>query len=148
MLAREIMTPNPRVVTTDEPLAHAAAIMRDLDVGIVPVVNDRVKLRLEGVITDRDIAVRCVAAQHGTHCRVRDHMTADRLDTVRPDAPLADVIELMERDRVRRIVVVGQDERVVGIIAQADLAVRLGAKEPLKVEEVLERVSQSVYAAH
>ena len=141
MLARDIMTRDPRVVTTAEPIVHAAAIMRDLDVGIVPVVTDKVRMRLEGVITDRDIVVRCVAAQHNSHCRVRDHMTADHLATVRPDAEIHQVIDLMERGRIRRVVVVDDDDRVVGIIAQADLAVKLGPKEPLEVEEMLERVS-------
>jgi CBS domain-containing protein len=146
MQAREIMTPNPKVVTPDEPIAHAAVIMRDLDVGIVPVVKDKTSMKLEGVITDRDIAVRCVASQHGSNCRVRDHMTANHLDTVQPEADIRQVIDLMERDRIRRIVVVGRDDRVSGIIAQADLAVKLGPKQPLQVEEVLERVSQPVHA--
>jgi CBS domain-containing protein len=73
-------------------------------------------------------------------------MTANHLDTVQPDADIRQVINLMERDRIRRIVVVGRDDRVSGIIAQADLAVKLGPKQPLQVEEVLERVSQPVHA--
>jgi CBS domain-containing protein len=141
MLARDIMTRDPRVVTPDEPIAHAATIMRDLDVGIVPVVNDKVHMHLEGVLTDRDIVVRCVALQHNGHCRVRDHMTSDHLATVRPDTEIHQVIDLMERGRIRRIVVVDEDNHLVGIIAQGDLAVKLGPKEPLEIEELVERIS-------
>lgn len=146
MKAREIMTARPAVVTPDAPLAHAAAIMRDLDVGIVPVVDDVSRMHLEGVLTDRDIAVRCVAQQHDSKCRVRDHMTAHAIDTVGPEAEIADVITKMERDRLRRIPVVDDARRVVGIIAQADLAVKLGPKQPLEVEHLLERVSEPVPA--
>jgi CBS domain-containing protein len=146
MKARDIMTPNPSVITPDEPIGRAAAIMRVLDVGIVPVVDDATSMRLQGVLTDRDIVVRCVARGHDGRCRVRDHMTADHLDTVGPDADAAEVIARMEGDRVRRIPVVGDDGRVVGIIAQADLAVKLGPKEPLEVEHLLERISEPAHA--
>jgi CBS domain-containing protein len=115
--------------------------MRDLEVGIVPVVDDPGTMRLQGVITDRDIAVRCVALKHDPVCRVRDHMTSGDIDTVRADADVEEVIAKMERDRVRRIPVLDATGRLTGIIAQADLAVKLGPKEPLEVEHMLERVS-------
>ena len=141
MKARDIMTPDPRAVTPHDTVAHAAEIMRDLDVGIVPVVDDLSTMRLEGVLTDRDIAVRCVAKGHGGPCRVSDHMTADHLDVVRADAEVDEVIARMETDQVRRIPVVADGSRLVGIIAQADLAVKLGPKDPTLVEEVVERIS-------
>lgn len=142
MKARDIMTANPSVVTPDEPVSKAAGIMRELDVGLVPVVDDRSHMRLEGVITDRDIAVRCVAAQHKPGCRVRDHMTTNHIDTVRPDADVEEVINKMEHEKVRRIPVVNEGAQLAGIIAQADLAIKLGPKEPAKVSEVVERVSE------
>ena len=141
MKARDIMTSGPLVVTKADLLWRAAEIMRDLDVGIIPVIDDPRSMRLLGVITDRDIAVRCVAKKHGTSCTVGDHMTSGHLDTVHPDDDLDTVIALMERDQVRRIPVVAEDNRLLGVIAQADLATKVGRKEPLKVEEVLERVS-------
>jgi len=142
MKARDIMTSNPHVTTRREPVSRAAEIMRDLDIGIVPVVDDASSMRLVGVITDRDIAVRCVAKKHGTSCTVGDHMTSEHLDTAHPDDDIEVVISLMERDQVRRIPVVSEDNRLAGMIAQADLATKLGAKEPQKVEEVLQRVSE------
>jgi CBS domain-containing protein len=146
MKARDIMTPNPSVVTPQQPIAHAAEIMRELNVGIVPVVDGPSHMRLEGVLTDRDIAVRCVAFGHDGGCRVQDHMTADHLDVVREDADIAEVITKMETDQVRRIPVVADGGRLVGIIAQADLAVKLGPKDPMLVEEVLERISEPARA--
>lgn len=142
MKAREIMTPDPDIVTPDESIARAAQLMRDLDVGIIPVVDDRSGMHLQGVITDRDIAVRHVAEGHQAECLVGDHMTADRLDCVEPDADADQVMEAMRRDQVRRIPVVEDGDRLVGIIAQADLAVEEGPQQPKEVAKTLERISE------
>lgn len=141
MKAKELMTSNPFVVTTGEPLSRAAEIMRDVDVGLVPVVDSLASMRLLGVITDRDIAIRCVAKKHDASCTVADHMTSINLDTVLPDDDVDTVMSLMERDQVRRIPVVTDEKRLAGIIAQADIVSKLGRKNPGRVEEVLERVS-------
>lgn len=145
MKARDLMTPNPRAVTGDTPLVEVARMMRDLDVGIVPVVDDLAHMHPRGVITDRDIVVRHVAERHPDGCRVDDHMSTGHLDTVAPDADVSEVMAIMERDQVRRILV-ADGGRLVGIIAQADLALKEGRIEPLRVEEVLERVSAPALA--
>jgi CBS domain-containing protein len=147
MQARDLMTPNPQVVTANEPISRAARIMRDQNVGCVPVVDDRSRMRLSGVITDRDIVVRCIAERHFQDCRVGDHMTTDSLDTVRPQADVLEVSRLMERDQVRRILVT-EHGRLVGIIAQADLALKEGPLEPLVVEHMLERISAPSLRLH
>lgn len=141
MKAKELMTSNPFVVAKDQPLSRAAEIMRDIDIGIVPVVDSLTSMRLLGVITDRDITVRCVAQKHGASCTVADHMTSKNLATVQPDDDVDTVISLMERDQVRRIPVVTNENRLAGVIAQADIVSKLGRTNPGKVEEVLERVS-------
>jgi len=143
MKARDIMTTNPQVVTPDEPITRAAEIMRDNDVGFVPVVDDRTGMRLQGVITDRDIAVRHVAHNCPSTCTVADHMTRDTIDAVSPDADLDEVIEVMERDQIRRVPVLDEGYRLVGIIAQADIATR-GASEK-EVGELVERISEPKY---
>lgn len=142
MKASEIMTPDPEVVTRNETVRCAAEIMRDLDVGFVPVVKDRADNHLEGVITDRDITVRHVAEGHREECKVGDHMTRGRLDSVHPDTDVHEVTRLMRRDQVRRVPVIERDNRVVGIVAQADIAVEEGPREPEEVEETLEEVSK------
>ncbi len=140
MKARDLMTPNPDVVTPDELVTRAAELMRDRDVGIVPVVEDRATMKLRGVITDRDIAIRHVASGHDNSCRVADEVSKERLSTVHPDADVKDVMEVMKREQVRRVPVVEGDNRLVGIIAQADIAERgPGGKE---VGKVVEKVSK------
>jgi CBS domain-containing protein len=142
MKARDLMTSNPEAVTPDEPIQRAAEIMRDRNVGSVPVVEDREGMRLRGIVTDRDLAIRYIAAGRVGECRVGEVMTSSGLDTVTPEADEGEVLELMMRDQVRRIPVVEAGDRLVGIIAQADLAVRLGPREPREIEAVLERISE------
>ncbi|MHB1073391.1 MAG: CBS domain-containing protein [Gemmatimonadaceae bacterium] len=141
MLARDAMTANPVVAIPEETIARAAEIMRDFDVGAVPVVADRQSLRLVGMLTDRDIAVRCLAAHHTGSCRVRDHMTTGALVTADPGESLEVLVARMERAQVRRVPVLRPDGRLLGIVAQADIATRLGPESPAAVEELLERIS-------
>jgi CBS domain-containing protein len=137
MKARDIMTANPRVVTASDSISRAAEIMRDTDVGIVPVVEDSGSMRLAGVVTDRDIAVRIVAEGRDGSVNVREIMSSG-LATVRPDDDLNRVTELMKREQVRRVPVV-EGDRLVGIIAQADVA-REGSDR--KTGDVVEKISE------
>jgi CBS domain-containing protein len=140
MKARDIMTPNPECVTPDATVRDAARVMRDVDVGFVPVVDDRSSMRLTGVITDRDIAIRCVAeGKHADECRVSDHMTSERLDTCTPDSDVSEVMQLMQRDQIRRVPVV-ENDRLVGIIAQADIATE--SLDESDVSRTVERISE------
>jgi CBS domain-containing protein len=111
--------------------------MRDTDVGIVPVVEDSGSMRLAGVVTDRDIAIRIVAEGRGNDVNVGEVMSSG-LATVRPDDDLDRVTELMKSEQVRRIPVVDGD-RLVGIIAQADVA-REGRDK--KTGDVVEHISE------
>ena len=147
MQVSEIMTANPSCVTSDDSLAVAARIMRTLNIGIVPVITNRTEKRLIGVITDRDIAVRCVADGHEPDCAVRDHMTAAPLYTVSVDAAVDEVIALMEWQQVRRIPVVAAHNRLCGIVTQADLARGVGPGRPVVIERMLARVSAPVSSA-
>ena len=139
MKARELMTSNPECVTREDTLQRAAQIMRDLDVGFVPVVDDRSSMRLTGVITDRDIAVRAVADGRSDGS-VADCMTAGSLRTVTPEDSDNDVMRAMRDAQVRRIPVVEDGNRLVGIIAQADLATQ-GAGDKA-VGDVVEKISE------
>jgi CBS domain-containing protein len=130
------------VATWDEPVSVAAALMRDKEVGIIPLVNDRSSMRLVGVITDRDLAVRCVARRHDGSCTISDHMTWSDLVTAHPDEDPADIMERMEHAKIRRVPVV-EDGRLVGIIAQADIATKLGRSDPAGVEQLVERISRA-----
>lgn len=144
MLAREIMTTDVECVTPQDDLTHAASLMRDLDVGILPVVesNDGA-MRLTGVITDRDIAVRHVALGHGPSCLVEEAMSREDLVVVRPDEDVDNVMRRMQEHQVRRVPVV-DDGRLVGIIAQADLAME--NDDEAEVGRTVERISEPARA--
>lgn len=139
MKARDIMTADPETVTSSDSIQTAARIMRDSDVGIVPVVDDEGSRRLRGVITDRDIAVRCIAEGRDGNCRVSDLMSGD-LVTARPDDDVSKVMDRMKAEQVRRIPVVDDNDRLVGIIAQADLA--LDGPSDKAVGDVVEKISE------
>lgn len=143
--AADIMTRNPDTVTPDTSLADVAVRMRDLDVGIIPVVSDEGDDRLVGVITDRDIVVRAAAeGKDVKKTKVGDHMTSE-VETVDERASVRDVFSVMKREQVRRVPVTDDGGRLVGIIAQADLAVDyagLDLQRETEVEEVLERISE------
>jgi CBS domain-containing protein len=139
MRARDLMTPNPECVTREDSLERAAEIMRDADIGAVPVVDDRDSMRLIGMITDRDITVRHVAGDNARDCRVGDHMTSGRMHTVSPEDDADIVIRRMESEQVRRVPVC-EGDRLVGIIAQADVARQHPSDEV--TGEVVERISE------
>jgi len=117
--ARDIMTANPQVVTPADSVSRAAEIMRDSDVGVVPVVEDQGSMRLAGVVTDRDIAIRVVAEGRNGETTTREVMSSG-LATVGPDDDVSSVLDLMKAEQVRRIPVVDGD-RLVGIISRSDL---------------------------
>lgn len=141
MRARDLMTSTPTVITADDSIPRSAEVMRNLDVGMLPVVDDLTHRRLIGVITDRDIVVRCLADKGKQECQVRDHMSTSPLVFVGESASLDEITLLMERYQVRRIPVVDADLRVTGIVTQADLARRVGRQHPEIIEEVIERIS-------
>ncbi len=142
MQAREIMTANPEFVTPSDGVIRAASLMQLLDVGFMPVVEDRNSMRLVGVITDRDLATRHVAPGHAEDCPVEKHMTGDRLEVVHPDTDVHDVIGRMARHKLRRLAVVDREHRLLGVIAQADVARHVGAEETRRVERMLEEISE------
>jgi CBS domain-containing protein len=137
LTAQEIMTRNPRTVRRESPLRDAAQIMKDENVGIVPVVDE--SLRLVGLLTDRDVVVRAfVEERPPASFRVADVMT-DEVEAVTPEESIHEIIELMGRKQVRRVPVVDREDRLLGIIAMADIANRAAQDEEL--QEALERIS-------
>ena len=121
MKARDVMTSDPECVTPESSLQQAACLMRDGGFGAVPVVRDTTSMEVIGIITDRDITVRHVAEGHTSSCAVRDHMTTD-IQLVRPDDDLEDIEDLMADEQIRRVPVVDENDCLVGMIAQADVA--------------------------
>ncbi len=143
MRAADIMTENPETVTADASLADAARKMRDLNVGIIPVVESEQSRRLRGVITDRDIAIRAVAeGKDANSVRVGDCMTTD-VETCNKNDSVQDILRVMEREQVRRVPITDREGRLVGIVAQADVLTDLDShRSEHRVADALERISE------
>ena len=121
MNVREIMTPDVVVASPDDTLQHAAELMADIDAGVLPVgENDR----LVGMLTDRDITVRAVAAgKSPNECKVRDVMSPD-IKYIYEDESVEDAARNMSELQVRRLPVLNRDKRLVGIVSLGDLALK------------------------
>jgi len=131
------MTRNVECIHPDASLQEAAARMKSLNVGPLPVcINNR----LVGMLTDRDITVRATAAGEDPRAfRVRDVMTHEIFFCFE-DHLVGEAAQLMEEKQVRRLVVLDQDQQLVGIVSLGDLAVQTGDEE--LAGEALEAVSQ------
>jgi CBS domain-containing protein len=132
---RDVMTEGPRSVEPRESVVNAARLMRDEDVGSLPVLEDG---RLVGMITDRDLAIRVVAEAVSPEGIFVGDVSSSEPVTATPDDDLDEALRLMARHKVRRLPIV-EDMRLVGILAQADVA--LTEKEK-KTGEVVEAISE------
>jgi len=116
---REIMTADPRTVASGATVAEAAREMRDGDVGSVVIVENG---KVTGIVTDRDIAVRVVAEGKSPESTTVGEIASRELVTIDPQQDLDEALRLMARHQVRRLPVVEEDGKLVGIVAQADIA--------------------------
>src|SRR3954471_17965636 len=140
MKIQDIMTREPSCVTPDATVREAAQVMGREDVGIVPVIAGQSDKKLLGVVTDRDIAIRCVAEGKDGSCRVRDVMSADDLATCSQNDDVESVMGAMQMEKVRRIPIVDERGSLVGIVSQADVATK--ARNESAVEDTIERISE------
>ena len=139
MKAKDIMTPKPKCVTPETSVREAARLMKEEDVGVLPVVERDGSDRLIGIVTDRDIAIRHVAEGHdSSSCPVREAMTSS-VRTAREDDDIESVMDLMGKEQVRRIPVVDERGSLVGIVAQADIVRE--ARDDKKAERTIEKIS-------
>jgi CBS domain-containing protein len=120
--ARDIMHGGVRCIGERDTLESAARQMRELDVGALPICGE--DDRLHGIITDRDIVVKCVAEGCDPRTMTAGELAQGRPVTIDADADLADVLYMMEEHRIRRLPVI-DDRRLVGMISEADLALNL-----------------------
>jgi len=129
------MTRNVKTAAAGSSLRDVAAIMRDGDMGAVPVVDGS---KLVGIVTDRDIVVRGIAEGAGPETPVSDLMTRE-LFSVRPDDFVFEAIRLMGDKQVRRLPVIDPNGELKGIIAMADVA--LETEDEREIAETLEEIS-------
>ena len=133
---QELMTRNPCSIDAGKSVAYAAKMLRDEDVGLAPIVEGD---RLVGTVTDRDIAIRAVAeGKDPESTKVKD-IASINLVTVDPRRDLGEALQLMAKHQVRRLPVIEEGGRLVGLLAQADIAKSAGDKE---TGRVVEQISQ------
>jgi len=113
------MTKNPCAIDVDKSVAYAAKMMRDEDVGVAPIVESD---KLVGMLTDRDIAVRVVAEGKDPERVTVREVASKQVVTVDPQQDLEEALRIMAKHQVRRLPVVEEDGRLVGVVAQADVA--------------------------
>ena len=141
MKARELMMADPTCCTPEDTIEQAAQLMRDYDCGCIPVVESEQSKRLVGVLTDRDIAIRCTAEGKGPQSRVKEALSPNA-KSCGPDDDVEMVERIMTREQVRRVPVVDQRGSCVGMISQADLARNHRAASDSEVGKVVERISE------
>jgi CBS domain-containing protein len=133
---RDLMTKNPCSIDADKSVAYAAKMMRDEDVGLAPIVEGD---KLIGTLTDRDIAVRVVAEGKDPDQTTVREVASTNLVTIDPQQDLDEALALMAKHQVRRLPVVEEDGRLVGVVAQADVA-REGDAE--QTGQVVQEISE------
>ena len=139
MKIKEIMTASPACCTPETSLREVAAMFVDHDCGAIPVVDNVDTRRPIGIVTDRDIACRAIAkGLNALELTARDCMSSPTV-TVKEDASLDEAIQLMEDNKVRRLPVVDERGRCIGVVAQADIALSAGKG---KTAEVVREISQ------
>lgn len=132
---REIMTGNVKTANREMSLQDVAHLMREGDMGVMPVVeNDK----LVGIVTDRDIVVRAIAEGKEATTKIGDVMTTE-IFSVKPDDFVFEAIRLMGDKQVRRIPVITENGELAGIIAMADIALEM--EDEREIAETLEEIS-------
>ncbi len=140
MRVRDIMTADVAYATPDTTLEEIAVLMRDENVGAIPVLDDEM---LVGIVTDRDIVVRCIAdGKDASECTAED-VISEKLETIEPDDDVEEAAQIMARRQIRRLPVV-EDGKLVGMLSLGDIAVKQSEDT---AGDALESVSEGVKQA-
>jgi CBS domain-containing protein len=134
---RDVMTDRPRCVTLETPISEVAQLMESEDIGSLPVLEGD---QLAGMITDRDIVVRAIAQGKDPRGMPVREVASRELVTVNADDDLSNALKKMASQQVRRLPVVDEENRLVGVLAQADVALEVKEKA---VGEMVEEISKS-----
>lgn len=141
MRISDLMTRDPACCVPETTAQEAAVLMRDNDCGAIPVVENLENRKLVGMVTDRDLAVRGLAEGKGPDTLVEELMSVEPVGADENDE-VETVREVMIRERIRRVPVLGKERRVVGIVAQADLAREDAAASDREVGRIVEAISE------
>ena len=143
MKARDVMTPNPTARRPEDDLKSVLEVMKEENVGIVPITEGNGEQKVVGVVTDRDIALHLGESdRRPSEVRASEAMTTD-IVSVGPDADIHEVSRKMQSAQVRRVLVT-EGKRLLGVIATADLARASASSDRDKVGEEVEKVMEKV----
>ena len=116
---RDVMTSNPCTIDAERTVAYAAKMMQEEDVGLAPIVEGD---KLIGMLTDRDIAIRIVAEGRNPDQVTVGEVASTQVVTIDPQQEHDEALRIMGKHQVRRLAVVEEDGKLVGVVAQADIA--------------------------
>ena len=137
----EVMTKNPLCCLPEDLVTKAAGLMKSENIGSIPVVENEQTKKLVGIVTDRDLALRIVAEGLDAKSTKVDAVMTRKVVTCRAEDDLQKALDAMAEHQLRRIPVVDGDHKIVGIIAQADVATRVD--QPQKTAEMVKEISQA-----
>ncbi|MGJ7910555.1 CBS domain-containing protein [Neobacillus sp. LXY-1] len=135
---RDIMTDEIECCTLLDNIYEVAVKMKELNVGAIPIVDNE---KLVGMITDRDIVIRCVAEKHPASSKVEEIMSHEMI-TISPDSSSREAVQLMAKHQIRRLPVV-EGDKLIGIVSLGDFAVRELTDDQAK--EALTQISEQNY---
>jgi len=137
----EVMTKNPVCCLPSDTAAKAAELMKNKDIGSIPVIENEQTKKLVGIVTDRDLALKIVAGKLDAQTTKVDEVMTRKVVTCHTEDDLQKALDAMAEHQLRRIPVVDNDNKILGIIAQADVATRVD--QPEKTAEMVKEISQA-----
>ena len=139
-MCKDVMTRNPVSARPEDTVASVARLMKENDIGPVPIVENQKSKRLVGIVTDRDLALKVVAEGRDPQTTPVKQVMTTNIITCRGDDDIETALDAMSTQQLRRIPVVDDGNMLLGIIAQADIATRMN--EPEKTAEVVKDISE------
>ena len=136
----EVMTKNPVCCLPDDVVADAAMLMKSDNIGSIPVIENRQTHKLVGILTDRDLAMRIVAEGRDARSTKVQAVMTGKVVTCHAEDDLQKALDAMSEHQVRRIPIVDDEDKILGIIAQADVATRVN--QPEKTAQMVKEISQ------
>jgi CBS domain-containing protein len=139
--SNEVMTKNPVCCLPDDTVVKAAELMKSGNVGSIPVIENAQTQKLIGIVTDRDLAMKIVADGRDAKSTKVEMVMTRRVVTSRAEDDLQKTVDAMSDHQLRRIPVVDNDNKILGIISQADVATRVD--QPEKTASMVRGISQA-----
>jgi len=137
----EVMTKNPVCCLPDDMVAKVAQLMKRENIGPIPVIENEQTQKLIGIVTDRDLALKIVAEGRDAKSTKVEAVMTRKVVTCRAEDDLQKALDAMSEHQLRRIPVVDNDNKILGIIAQADVATRVN--QPEKTAAMVKEISRS-----